>query len=95
MEVQAREVSEILKVIANPNRLMILCLLEKKEYTVSELHEKLNSISMAALSQHLSNLKLAGLVENEKLGLNVYYKIHDTRILEVIKVLKEMYCDIE
>ena len=58
MEIKAKEVSDLLKVIANVNRLMILCILEDGELSVTELHEKINGISMPALSQHLSVLKL-------------------------------------
>ena len=89
MELKAKEVSQLLKLIANPYRLMILCMLEEGEKTVSELHEQIENISMPALSQHLSALRLAGLIDNEK---HVYYKILDTRILSVMKTLKEFYC---
>ena len=92
MEIKAKEVADLLKIIANSNRLMVLCLLEEKRYTVSELNERIPGITMSALSQHLSSLKLAGLVKNEKCGMNVYYQIADLRIIEVIKVLKETYC---
>lgn len=92
MEMKAREVSNLLKTIANENRLMVLCLLEEKKYTVSELNQQISGITMPALSQHLSSLKLAGLIKSEKVGMNVYYEIADRRILEVIKVLKETYC---
>lgn len=92
MEMKAREVSNLLKTIANENRLMVLCLLEEKKYTVSELNQQISGITMPALSQHLSSLKLAGLIKSEKVGMNVYYQIADRRILEVIKVLKETYC---
>lgn len=92
MEMKAREVSNLLKTIANENRLMVLCLLEEKKYTVSELNQRISGITMPALSQHLSSLKLAGLIKSEKVGMNVYYQIADRRILEVIKVLKETYC---
>ncbi|NMB09392.1 MAG: helix-turn-helix transcriptional regulator [Tissierellia bacterium] len=92
MEIKAKEVSDLLKVIANVNRLMILCILEDGELSVTELHEKINGISMPALSQHLSVLKLAGIIDSEKKGLNVYYKIIDFRAIELIKVLKKLYC---
>lgn len=92
MEMKAREVSNLLKTIANENRLMVLCLLEEKKYTVSELNQQISGITMPALSQHLSSLKLAGLIKSEKVGMNVYYEVADRRILEVIKVLKETYC---
>lgn len=92
MEMQAKEVAEILKVISNSNRLLILCMLEEGKKTVSELNQRINSITMPALSQHLSSLRLAGLIKSEKQGMYVYYQISDFRIIEVIKVLKEMYC---
>ena len=92
MEEHAKEVAQILKLIANENRLMILCALEEGEHTVSEIHDWTGGISMAALSQHLSQLKLAGLIENEKKGQNVYYRLKDSRIRAVMGVLKETYC---
>ncbi|MFQ9922474.1 MAG: ArsR/SmtB family transcription factor [Beduini sp.] len=92
MEMKAKEVASILKIIANANRLMILCILEEGEYSVGELGEKINDITLPALSQHLSALRLAGFIESDKKGLNVYYRISDQRIIEVIKVLKVMYC---
>lgn len=92
MEIEAKEVSELLKVIGNVNRLMILCILEDGQFTVTELHEKINDITMPALSQHLSVLKLARLIDSEKKGLNVYYKIIDFRVIELMKVLKKLYC---
>ena len=54
MDEKAKEISKILKVISNKNRLLILCCLEEREYTVSELNERIKSITMSALSQHLS-----------------------------------------
>ena len=40
----------------------------------------------------LYQLKLAGIIESDKKGLNVYYRLNDLRILEVMKVLKKLYC---
>lgn len=92
MDKKVNEVSHVLKLISNKNRLLILCCLEEREYTVSELSEKIKDITMPALSQHLSHLKLAGIIESEKKGLNVYYRLNDLRILEVMKILKDLYC---
>ncbi|MFQ7799658.1 MAG: hypothetical protein ACLRHW_08810 [Coprobacillus cateniformis] len=41
MDEKAKEISKILKVISNKNRLLILCCLEEREYTVSELNERI------------------------------------------------------
>lgn len=93
MEIKAQAVADILKTIANKHRLLILCSLEEGEKTVSELHCYLPTISMSALSQHLSALKLSQMVKREKRGLHVYYQIQDERILRVIQVLKDTYCN--
>ncbi|MDE6952861.1 MAG: metalloregulator ArsR/SmtB family transcription factor [Erysipelotrichales bacterium] len=92
MDKKANEVSQVLKLISNKNRLLILCCLEEREYTVSELSKKIKGITMPALSQHLSQLRLAGMIDSEKKGLNVYYRLNDLRILEVMKILKDLYC---
>lgn len=92
MDKKANEVSHVLKLISNKNRLLILCCLEEREYTVSELSKKIKGITMPALSQHLSQLRLAGIIDSEKKGLNVYYRLNDLRILKVMKILKDLYC---
>ena len=92
MENKANKLSAVLKVISNPNRLMILCLLEEKELTVSCIGQQIPNISLSAISQHLSALKLAGMVQSEKKGLQVYYRIADENVLKLMKSLKEIYC---
>ena len=92
MEEQAKKAAEILKLIANSNRLLILCALEEGKKTVSELNQVVLDISMPALSQHLSALRLARLIQSEKHGLYVYYTISDWRIMKIIQLLKETYC---
>ncbi len=92
MNDQVYIVSEILKTLSNPNRLMIVCLLQGKEQTVTELHETMNNISMAALSQHLSTLKAMGFVDSIKKGQFIYYHLKDQRIIEIINLLKKIYC---
>lgn len=93
MELQAKQVASFLKILANPNKLLILCLLEKGECCVSTLHTSLESISMAAISQHLSTLRLAGLVTSRKEGQLVYYRLADDKIVEFMQTLKRLYCD--
>ncbi len=88
----AKKVAELLKVLANDNRLLILCNLENNPLNVSTLCEKIPSITQGALSQHLSILKANGIIDNKKNGLNVIYFIKDERIKEVIEVLKNNYC---
>ena len=67
-------------------------ILEEGKKTVSELNQVVPDISMPALSQHLSALRLAQLIQSEKHGLHVYYTISDWRIIKIIQLLKETYC---
>lgn len=89
----AKEIAELLKVLANENRLMIVCNLMESPMTVTELHEKINNLTQSALSQHLANLKAHRILSSQKNGLSITYSIKDDRIRNVISVLKENYCD--
>lgn len=84
-------VSQILKSLAHPQRLMILCLLAEAPRTVGELQE-ICGISQSAVSQFLNRFRLEGIVTNEKDGNFVYYSIQDKSILQLIKSLHRIYC---
>jgi len=92
VEQQAKEIAELLKVLANQHRLMILCHLIEKPMNVSEIHEKVPEISQSALSQNLALLKAYGILRSEKYGLQNVYQIKDERIKKIIQVLRETYC---
>lgn len=88
-----KNIAELLKVLANENRLMIVCYLIESPMTVSELHQKINNLTQSALSQHLAMLKAHRILDSNKCGLSITYSIKDDRIKNIIKVLKENYCD--
>ena len=88
---RAKEVSKLLKTLSNENRLLILCMLIDGPMTVNSLTKELN-ITQSAVSQHLSVLSLAGIIDYEKKGQNIYYFISDNRVVEVFEVLKRNYC---
>ncbi|NLX71513.1 MAG: winged helix-turn-helix transcriptional regulator [Clostridiales bacterium] len=92
MEQHAKEVADLLKVLANQHRLLILCYLIERPMNVSEIHEKIPAISQSALSQHLALLKAHGILDSNKYGLQNVYHINDDRIKKVIQTLKENYC---
>ncbi|MEE0776107.1 MAG: metalloregulator ArsR/SmtB family transcription factor [Bacillota bacterium] len=92
MEEQAREVAALLKVLANENRLLILCTLLESAATVTELQKAVPNIGQSALSQHLAQLRSHGLVDSEKQGQNVRYHLADEGIAAVMAVLREHYC---
>ena len=93
MEEKAKKIAELLKLLANEHRLLVLCALMKSPLTVGEIHKFTPNITASALSQHLTHLKTAGILESEKQGLNVVYRIQDTRVATLINTLKEEYCD--
>jgi ArsR family transcriptional regulator len=65
---------KILRVVADPNRLRILLLLDGEELSVAELQEIL-VMGQSTLSTHLSQLKQAGLVEDRRTGKNNLYRV--------------------
>ncbi len=71
LENNLKDITELLKVLANENRLAIVCNLIEKEMTVSELHVRLTHITQPALSQHLSMLKANKILESRKNGLTI------------------------
>lgn len=88
-----KDISELLKVLSNENRLMIVCYLLESPMTVSELHQNISNLTQSALSQHLAMLKAHRILESNKNGLSITYSIQDNRVRNVMKVLKENYCD--
>jgi DNA-binding transcriptional ArsR family regulator len=92
MEEKAKKVAELLKILANENRLLILCALIKSPLTVGEIYAHTPNITQSALSQHLNHLKTAGMLDSQKSGMNVVYSIADERVVALIETLKEQYC---
>lgn len=64
---------KILRVVADPNRLRVLLLLEEEELSVAELQEIL-TMGQSTISTHLAQLKQAGLVQDRRTGKNNLYR---------------------
>lgn len=95
MEDHAPEVAELLKLLANQNRLLILCALARQPQTVTQIAQRVPLISQSALSQNLTRMRAAGVLTSEKSGLNVYYSIADARVLSVMAAIEQNYCNPE
>ncbi|AZG71508.1 ArsR/SmtB family transcription factor [Shewanella livingstonensis] len=87
----AETAAQWLKAIANPYRLMILCLLLENELSVTELNETV-PLSQSALSQHLAVLRAQDLVNTRKSSQVVYYTLKNEQVTEVISILHRRYC---
>jgi ArsR family transcriptional regulator, virulence genes transcriptional regulator len=92
MNVETRQIASTLKVLANENRLAILCELLAGPETVGALLLKIGGISQSALSQHLALLKAHGMVADRKSGQNVTYCVADGRVEAVLDTIRRQYC---
>ena len=59
---------------------------------VSKIHQYTPNITASALSQHLNQMKIAGILSSEKQGMNVFYWIEDERVIALIEAIKKEYC---
>ena len=92
MQASAQEASQFLKVLANPDRLLLLCKLQTAELTVGELEEQLG-IKQPTLSQQLGVLRDKGLVATRREGKYMYYRLASPQVVAVIAVLYQQFCD--
>ena len=81
----------LMKVLANPDRMLLLCQLAEGEKNVGELQQALG-IVQPTLSQQLAVLREEELVETRREGKNIYYRIASPQALAVLKVLYQQYC---
>lgn len=91
LEKSAEKASAFLKGLANKHRILILCHLSKGELCVSELMEQ-TGISQTSMSQHLSKLKLEGIVTFRREHRTLYYKIKNKSVLKIMDVLYNEFC---
>lgn len=80
-----------LKMIANPDRLLLLCQLAGGEQSVRELEERLD-IRQPTLSQQLAVLRTEGAVSTRREGKHVFYCIADEKLLRMLQTLYDLYC---
>lgn len=91
MRENSQQAARLMKALANDSRLMILCYLDGKELSVSELNEHLD-LSQSALSQHLAVLRRDGLVKTRRDSQTIYYSLEGDRASRIIGTLHDMFC---
>ena len=87
----AGEAVAALKVLANEDRLLLLCQLSQGEMCVGDLEEQLG-IRQPTLSQQLGVLRTEGVVATRRDGKNIFYSVADASMLEILAVLYRLYC---
>lgn len=80
-----------LKLLANEDRLLLLCQLTQGEMCVSDLEQKLG-IHQPTLSQQLGVLRNESVVGTRREGKNIFYSVADPAMLEILAVLYRLYC---
>lgn len=91
MQAAAAKACALLKVLANPDRLLLLCQLAQGELAVGQL-ETLTGIRQPTLSQQLGVLREEGLASTRREGKQIFYSIASPEALKVLQVLYELYC---
>jgi DNA-binding transcriptional ArsR family regulator len=91
MQDAAEQACKLMKVLANPDRLMILCQLSQGEMRVGDI-ETLLGIVQPTLSQQLTVLREEGLVSTRREGKNIYYRVNSPQALAVLEVLYNQFC---
>lgn len=91
LRANADAAGQLLKALANPDRLLLLCQLSQGERNVSEL-ESLLGIQQPTLSQQLAVLRRDGLVETRREGKLIHYRISSPAALAVINTLYQLFC---
>ena len=87
----AQQAEQFLKLMANKNRLMILCSLLNGELSVGQLNERV-PLAQSALSQHLASLRKAEIVATRRDGQTIYYYLIDPKVESVITLLYQWFC---
>lgn len=91
MQAAAHSACGLMKALANPDRLMLLCQLAQGESSVGELEAALG-ILQPTLSQQLGVLRDEALVETRREGKHIYYRIKSAAALAVLQVLYDQFC---
>lgn len=91
LRASAEAACRLMKVLSNPDRLMLLCQLAQGEARVGEL-EQLVRLGQPTLSQQLGVLRDEALVATRRDGKQIYYRIDSPQALAVMQVLYEQFC---
>ncbi len=87
------EASELIKHLANPNRLAVICYLIEAPRSVAELEEDLG-ISQPTLSQQITQLREAGIITGQRQARSVTYRIRDQRIMPLVHALRMAFAEL-
>jgi DNA-binding transcriptional ArsR family regulator len=82
-----------LKAISHPLRLKILCVVGDQEVCVQDIVDAVGT-SQSNISQHLAILRDKGVLQTRKDANRVYYRVVDPRTLQLIGLMREVFCGV-
>src|SRR4030042_3062529 len=88
---QAEIISELLKSIAHPIRMKILCFLMEGEKNVGEIEQQFGS-TISNISQHLTVLRKAKIFHRRKEANFIFYTLTDNNVQKLMEILKNNFC---
>ena len=91
MEAHAADAAQLLKALANEQRLHILCNLLDGPLSVGELNQRLK-LSQSALSQHLALLREMQLLDTRREAQTIFYSLPDGPVVQIMALLQDIYC---
>ena len=83
--------SRSLKAMSHPLRLKILCTLRAEEISVQDIVEHVGT-SQSNISQHLAILRDKGILASRKDANRVFYRVSDSRTLQLVSMMREVFC---
>ncbi len=90
---QIETAARSLKSIAHPLRLKILCIVGDEEVCVQDIVDAVGT-TQSNISQHLAILRSKAVLRTRKEANRVYYSIADDRILQLIGMMREVFCGV-
>jgi DNA-binding transcriptional ArsR family regulator len=81
--------ADFFRTLGHPARVRILELLRDGELTVGRLQGELE-IDSSGTSQHLAAMRRQGLLESRREGTNVFYRVRDPRIFQLLETAKQL-----
>jgi DNA-binding transcriptional ArsR family regulator len=91
MQRNADDATRLLRALANPQRLRILCLLVGGEMSVGQINARVD-LSQSALSQHLAVLREEHLVNTRREAQTIHYALANGPAQAIIETLHGIYC---
>ncbi len=93
LDAAAEEAASMMKAFSNPGRLRILCCLVTGDKTVGEIESAVGA-SQSYVSGQLLKLRAEGLVECDRDGRSMYYRLADPRVRPLLERIYDLFCPI-